>query len=87
MVAHALIVQQLGPEWSEKLVNVPILGVEFVAAQPESKLRWYKKLQETASAMISEAFSEHVVTPGKTSTEACYARFLESFNEFEMREC
>jgi len=66
---YALIVQQLGPEWSEKLVNVPMLGVEFVATQPESKLEWYRKLQETAWAMISGAFSERVITPGKTSTE------------------
>jgi len=66
---YATIVKQLGLEWSEKLVNVPMLGVEYVATHPESKLEWYRKLQETAWAMISEAFSERVITPGKTSTE------------------
>jgi len=53
---------------------VPMLGVEFVATQPESKLEWYRKLQETAWAMISEAFSERVITPGKTSTEVWFTR-------------
>jgi hypothetical protein len=37
----------------------------------EGQLEWYKKLQETTWAMISEAFSEKVITPGETSTEVC----------------
>jgi hypothetical protein len=52
----------------EKLVSVPLLAVEFVATMPEAQLGWYRKLQSTAWSMISEAFSEAVITPGETTT-------------------
>jgi hypothetical protein len=32
------------------------------------QLEWYQRLQETTWAMITEAFSENVIVPGKTST-------------------
>ncbi len=35
----------------------------------EGRLKWYRNLQETAWAMIGEAFSEKVITPGLTTTE------------------
>lgn len=56
-------------DWSAKLVNVPQLAVEFVGTMPTAQLEWYKKLQGTAWAMISEAFSKKVVTPGVTTTQ------------------
>jgi hypothetical protein len=68
---YANIVENLGE--SVKLVNVPMLGVEFVGTQPKSKIEWYQKLQSTAWAIIEEAFSESVVVPGVTSTEVCLA--------------
>lgn len=61
------ILSRLGT-WTEKLVSIPMLAVEFIATMPETRLEWYKKLQETSWAMISEAFSERVITPGKTTT-------------------
>jgi len=48
---------------------VPMLGVEYVAKRVESQLEWYTKMQETAWAMVSEAFSEKVVVPGTTTSE------------------
>lgn len=68
---YANILQNLASEWNKKLVNVPMLGIEFVATQPESKIDWYKKLQSTAWAIITEGFSERVIVPGKTTTEVC----------------
>lgn len=68
---YANILQNLTSEWNKKLVNVPMLGIEFVATQPESKIDWYKKLQSTAWAIITEGFSERVIVPGKTTTEVC----------------
>jgi len=63
------IINKLGPFWAEKLVSVPMLAVEYVGTMPKAQLRWYKKLMETAWAMISEGFSENVIVPGKTTTE------------------
>ena len=65
------VLVNLGPSWSERLVNKPMLAVEFVGTMPKGQLGWYKKLMETAWAMIGEGFSEGVIEPGKTTTEVC----------------
>jgi hypothetical protein len=64
-----LIKKELGKKWAKRFVNQPLLAIEFVGTMPRAQLDWYKKLQGTAWAMISEAFSERVITPGETSTE------------------
>ncbi|KAL1890862.1 hypothetical protein Sste5346_008003 [Sporothrix stenoceras] len=59
----------LGELWSARLVDdVPLLAIEFVATMVPGRLAWYRRLQETAWAVISEAFSARVVTPGMTTT-------------------
>ena len=63
------LVAQLGPQWSEKFVAAPMVAVEYIATMPSEQLAWYKRLQETAWAMISDAFSALVITPGTTTTE------------------
>jgi hypothetical protein len=65
------MIARLGLEWVKRFTLRPMVGVEFVATMVEGQLEWYKKLQETTWAMISEAFSEKVITPGETSTEVC----------------
>lgn len=63
------LIRELGPHWQENLVENPMLAVEFVGTMVDGRLPWYKKLQETAWAIISEGFSERVVSPGKTTDE------------------
>jgi hypothetical protein len=60
--------RELPSRWKKKLVTVPMLAVEFIATMPQTRIGWYRKMQETAWAMISEGFSEKVITPGKTTT-------------------
>jgi hypothetical protein len=60
--------KELG-HWSEKLVNEPMIAVEFIATQPKDRLKRYKNMQEMVWALVTEAFSEKVITPGKTTTE------------------
>lgn len=62
------ILNELG-SWKEKLVLEPMIGVEYIATQPKARLQWYRHLQEMAWALVSEAFSEKVITPGTTTTE------------------
>jgi hypothetical protein len=59
----------LGEEWTSRFVSVPLIAVEFVASKVPEQLEWYRKLQSTAWAAIEEAFSERVITPGKTTTD------------------
>jgi len=63
------IIKELGAEWKEKLVVVPMIGVEFIGTMVPGRLEWYRRLQETTWAIISEAFSERVIEPGVTTTD------------------
>ncbi|KAL3421255.1 xaa-Pro aminopeptidase family enzyme [Phlyctema vagabunda] len=63
------VLENLTPKWKDRLVTEPMLAVEYIATQPKAQLSWYHKLQETAWAIISEGFSEKVITPGVTTTE------------------
>lgn len=58
----------LGSKWTSRFVVNPLLGIEYIGTQISARLPWYRKLQETAWAIISEAFSAAVITPGKTTT-------------------
>ncbi|OAQ66326.1 xaa-pro aminopeptidase family enzyme protein [Pochonia chlamydosporia 170] len=58
----------LGAKWTSRFVVKPLLGIEYIGTQISARLPWYRKLQETAWAIISEAFSAAVITPGKTTT-------------------
>lgn len=54
--------------WSTRMVNLPGVATSFISLQMEDRLPWYRKLQETAWAIIQEAFSEQVITPDVTTT-------------------
>lgn len=58
----------LGEEWAERFVLEPMIAVEVVATMVDSRLGWYRKMMETAWAIIEEAFSGKIITPGKTTT-------------------
>ncbi|SMY21631.1 unnamed protein product [Zymoseptoria tritici ST99CH_1A5] len=60
---------ELGKKWSKRFVDKPIVAVEYIATMPASQLGWYRKLMETAWAIISEGFSNVAVAPGTTTTE------------------
>lgn len=61
--------ENLDNRWSDRFVNVPMLAAEYVSARVPEQLEYYQLLEETAWAMIDEAFSERVITPGVTTTE------------------
>lgn len=64
------LIDELGVEWmSGKIVNEPMLGVEYVATRVPGQIEYYRQMQETTWALIEEAFSERVVEVGITSTE------------------
>ncbi|KAK3361976.1 xaa-Pro aminopeptidase family enzyme [Lasiosphaeria ovina] len=58
----------IGKRWAARFVSKPMLAVEYIATMTESRAIWYRRLQSTAWAMISEAFSSRVIMPGVTTT-------------------
>lgn len=59
----------LGKGWTDRFVSKPMVAVEYIATMPASRAEWYHRLQSTAWAVISEAFSEKVIQPGVTTTK------------------
>ncbi|KAI9068537.1 hypothetical protein FKP32DRAFT_1561490 [Trametes sanguinea] len=66
---YEALAEELGEGWMERTVNEPMLGIEYVATRIPEQLKYYRDLQETTWALVEEAFSERVITPGVTSTE------------------
>lgn len=71
---YEALAEAMGELWMERTVNEPMLGVEYVATRVPGQLRYYRDLQETTWALVEEAFSERVITPGLTTTEVGHLR-------------
>lgn len=54
--------------WVERFLDAPGVAMTFLSLQMEERVPWYRKMQETAWAIIKEAFSIQVITPGVTTT-------------------
>ena len=65
---YETLMEELG-EWMERAVNEPMLGIEYIATRVPGQLQYYRDLQEITWALVDEAFSERVITPGVTTTE------------------
>lgn len=65
----AVLQEELGERWTSRFVDVPMLAIEYVSRRMPGQIEHYRRMQETAWALIEEAFSERVVVPGVTTTE------------------
>ncbi len=59
----------LGPEYLARVRRVPRLAVEFIAHRLPAMMPLYRQREETVHAIVSQAFSNAVITPGVTTTE------------------
>jgi Xaa-Pro aminopeptidase len=59
----------LGPTFLSRVKRVPRLAVEFIAHRLPEMMPIYREREETVHAIVSEAFSNAVITPGETTTE------------------
>jgi hypothetical protein len=75
----------LGPEWAARFTSEPMLAVEYIATMPRAREEWYRRLQSTAWATISEAFSERVIQPSKTTTTVSNLALTLSYPLIESR--
>lgn len=64
-----LLKQALGAEQSSKLVSAEKLAVGWLETRLPAEIEQYKHLTAIGHQLIARAFSNEVVTPGKTSTE------------------
>jgi Xaa-Pro aminopeptidase len=63
------MLQALGAPWTSKIVNAEALAVDLIAARQPEEEAAFKELNRVAWAIISEAFSNTVITPGVTKAD------------------
>lgn len=71
----SVIRRELGDYWMNKMVDEPMLAVEFVATKVHGQLDYYQKMQENVWAMLEQGFSHKVIRPGQTTTEVLLAPY------------
>jgi Xaa-Pro aminopeptidase len=59
----------LGDTYRARVKREPRLAVDYIAVRVPEMLPRYRRIMETVHAMIAEAFSNSVITPGETTTE------------------
>jgi hypothetical protein len=64
----ALLVQALGPEYAKRLVSAEKLAVGWLERRLPEEIEVYHHIAAIAHAIIAEAFSSAVITPGVTTT-------------------
>ncbi|MDH7942533.1 M24 family metallopeptidase [Pseudohongiella sp. SYSU M77423] len=60
--------EALGP-YVDRVVREPRLAMNYIALRIPEMMPRYRKIMETVHSVISEAFSNAVITPGETTTE------------------
>ena len=68
--------RELGTAWMKKTVNEPMLAVEYISTKVSGQIEYYRKMQETAWALVEEGFSHKAIEPGVTTTEVNAYRFV-----------
>jgi hypothetical protein len=61
--------EALGPGYVGRAKRVPELAIDYIAVRVPEMMPRYRKIEETVHAIIAEAFSNSVITPGVTTTE------------------
>src|SRR2546422_1253021 len=57
----------LGPEYLKRIVRAEDLALEYVGKRLPEMLPIYRQMMETVHWLIGRAFSNEVITPGKTT--------------------
>jgi Xaa-Pro aminopeptidase len=75
------LVAKLGPANQKKLVSAEKLAVNWLETRTQREMALYPQLVQMTHAMIDEAFSEKVITPGITTTDDVVWWFRKKFRE------
>lgn len=63
------LTEALGPDWSRRLVRDEVLPVRWLETRIPAERAIYPDIARLAHAIIAEAFSPAVITPGKTTAD------------------
>ncbi|MCH9660752.1 MAG: Xaa-Pro aminopeptidase, partial [Bacteroidetes bacterium] len=61
--------EALPSQWEERLVSAEQLAVGWIETRTPKEMELYETLVSVTHGIIDEAFSTHVITPGKTTTD------------------
>lgn len=59
----------LGEKWKSRFVRAENLPLDFISIRVPEMLPAYRQMMETAHGLIKRAFSNEVITPGKTTND------------------
>ncbi|MDP2955210.1 MAG: M24 family metallopeptidase [Longimicrobiales bacterium] len=59
----------LAPAYLGRVKRIPQLATDYISVRVPEMMPRYRQMQETVHAIISEAFSNAVITPGVTTTD------------------
>ncbi|HEX8177711.1 MAG TPA: M24 family metallopeptidase [Pyrinomonadaceae bacterium] len=59
----------LGPEFVKRVVRAENLPLEYIAVRLPEMLPTYRQMMEVVHSLIARAFSNEVITPGKTTNQ------------------
>src|SRR5918997_826768 len=78
--AHKYLVETLGTEYSQKFVSAAPLIVEYMDTRLPEELEHYRTAVQVTDILTRRAFSNEVVTPGKTTVGDVRWWFLQQVN-------
>lgn len=81
---HQLLKENLGEEFSQKLVSAQDLAVAWLETRSQPEMETYRQLQVIAHSIIAEGLSQKVITPGVTSTEDVIWWYREKIKELKL---
>lgn len=61
--------EALGPKYLQRVVRAERLTLDYIALRLPEMMPIYRQMMELVHQIIAEAFSNKVITPGKTSTQ------------------
>ncbi|MEX2116182.1 MAG: M24 family metallopeptidase [Bacteroidota bacterium] len=61
--------EALGPEYAERIVRIDRLALDFISTRVPAMKAVYREMMAAVHAIIDEAFSNKVITPGTTRTQ------------------
>ncbi len=77
--------EALGAEYRGRIRREPNLAIDYIQTRVPEMLPRYERIQETVHAIIAEAFSNAVITPGVTTTEDVIWWLRQRVTELGMR--
>ena len=61
--------EALGAEYAPKIIRTERLALDYISVRIPEMLPHYKRMMEIVHSIIAEAFSNKVISPGKTTTQ------------------